>query len=561
MATSVVAPRFSIVIPTYQRCTVVVASVRALAQQEYEGRFEVIVVVDGSTDGSAQALRALEAPFPLTVIEQPNQGAATARNQGAAAACGEILLFLDDDMTAHPRLLAEHDRSHGAGADVVLGDIPLHPGTPSNLLSERVKSWAERRAERLATSNASLTLHDLLTGQISLRRTLFAEVGGFDTQFTLGGSFGNEDIDFGYRLQRRGCKIVFNPAAISWQYYVVGPRQYLRQWYQAGQADVVFARKHPEQAQAIFTLNHIDKTINRYLWRPLLRLPWLARLVITPLCWLAVTLVTLGSQRPLTARLFAEAKAAEYWRGVQDAGGVPDSESVCVLAYHAIADLAHDRVLARYAVPPAQFRRQLEQLQRAGYHFIHPQELLALLKGRGKVPKRALLLTFDDCYEDLLTTALPVLLEQNIPALAFAVSQRLGGVNEWDREISSTELPLLDSAGLHELSSRGVEIGAHSRTHRSLPHIPVAEMADEIAGSVQDLAALGFNPCFLAYPYGESNAQVEAAAAAAGLEAAFTIDAGMVHCDQCMGEKRFRLPRIEIQRDDVGWKLWWKLLS
>ena len=77
-------------------------TVRSLARQEYDGRFEVVVVVDGSQDGSFEALKELDVSFPLSVFEQSNQGAARARNHGAAATRGEILLFLDDDMEAHP---------------------------------------------------------------------------------------------------------------------------------------------------------------------------------------------------------------------------------------------------------------------------------------------------------------------------------------------------------------------------------------------------------------------------------------------------------------------------
>ena len=51
-------------------------------------------------------------------------------NRGAAIARGEILMFLDDDMEAHPRLLAEHDKLHGEGADVVVGSIPVHADSP-----------------------------------------------------------------------------------------------------------------------------------------------------------------------------------------------------------------------------------------------------------------------------------------------------------------------------------------------------------------------------------------------------------------------------------------------
>ena len=117
MEESAQRPRFSVIVPTHQRRERVVHNVEALAGQELAS-FEAIVVVDGSTDGTAAALRELDLPFPLTVVEQDNQGAAEARNAGARAAVGEILLFLDDDMEAAPSLLAEHDRSHRAGADL-----------------------------------------------------------------------------------------------------------------------------------------------------------------------------------------------------------------------------------------------------------------------------------------------------------------------------------------------------------------------------------------------------------------------------------------------------------
>jgi len=134
-------PRFSVVIPTHQRRDRVVHNVEALARQDLAS-FEVVVVVDGGSDGTAAALRALDPPFPLTILEQENSGAAEARNAGARSAGGEILLFLDDDMEADPAMLAEHDRGHRQGADLVVGDMPLHPDSPANLLSWGVGFWA-----------------------------------------------------------------------------------------------------------------------------------------------------------------------------------------------------------------------------------------------------------------------------------------------------------------------------------------------------------------------------------------------------------------------------------
>lgn len=557
LSTSETTPlRFSVVIPTYQRRNVVLASVHALARQEFNGSFEVIVVVDGSKDGSAEALREIDAPFSLTVLEQANQGAAAARNRGADAACGEILLFLDDDMESHPRLLAEHDRSHREGADVVLGHMPLHAESPSGILSAAVKAWVDERAQLLSSPGASLTLHDLLTGQISLTRKTFYDVGGFDTSFTHGGSFGNEDVDFGYRLLLAGYKIVFNPDAISWQYYVVQPRQYLRQWRQAGQADVAFARKHPDQAMTLFKLNGSESRINRLVWRPLLALPLLTAPLTGALRWFALTLVESGAKDAITTRLFFKIRTMEYWKGVREAGGIPRPRPLRVLSYHAIADLAGTPVIEDYGVPPNLFRQQMDILKQAGFRFVDANEFLRFLHGQAGLPRRALLLTFDDCYKDLLDVVLPILEERGIPAVAFAVSGRLGGTNDWDEAIGAPQIRLVDADGLRKLAARGVAIGAHSRTHRQLTCVSVEELSNEVAGSVADLEAVGLDrPLLFAYPHGEYDQKVQRAAQDADLQAAFTVNPGLVQ----PGQDPYQLPRIEILRGDVGWKFRWKV--
>src|SRR5438045_2289438 len=112
-------PSFSIVIPTYQRRELVCEAVRALCRIKYEGTFEIIIVVDGSTDGTAGALARMEYPVRLRLIEDENGGLAQARNRGASEAQGEILLFLDDDMMCESSILEEHASSYRAGADAV----------------------------------------------------------------------------------------------------------------------------------------------------------------------------------------------------------------------------------------------------------------------------------------------------------------------------------------------------------------------------------------------------------------------------------------------------------
>jgi glycosyltransferase involved in cell wall biosynthesis len=538
-------PRISVVVPTYQRRELVMAAVESLARQTFDQPFEVIVAVDGSTDGTAAALRAMSVPFPLTVVEQPNGGAAAARNHGVRLARGDILLFLDDDMEAAPDLLAEHDRLHRQGADAVLGHMPLHPESGANVISDGVAGWAEERLARLSAPGAALGLHDLLTGQLSVSTETFREINGFDAAFTRAGSFGDEDVDFGHRLLRGGYDVRFNAQAISYQRYVVSPQQHLRQWRETGRADVLFARKHPEEALSLFELNGLNAPFARWVARPVARAPLWAP-ITGPVRSLAVVA---GKRRGRVAnQVFFRARALEYWRGVSEAGGIPWRRKLRILAYHAISDLRDAGVLAAYGVPPAEFRRQITTLKARGFHFVSVQEFTAFAEGRVGLPRRAVLITFDDCYDDLLNAA-SVLLAEGAGALAFAVTGQIGGENAWDRKYGGHALRLLNEAELRRLQERGIEIGAHSRTHRLLPALAAPEIEAEVLGSVNDLAALGLGRArFFAYPYGASDTQVREIAHRAGLVAAFAIHLGVMDADT----DRMCIPRVEIRRSDVG---------
>jgi len=296
-------PRFSVVIPTYQRRDVVVSSVRALAAQEDAPPFEVVVVVDGSVDGTADALRALETPFPLSVVEQPNAGRPAACNRGAAAASGELLLFLDDDMEAHPRLLAEHDRSHREGADAVIGHLPLHPESPPGFLATAVGTWAEQRAQAIERRGGKVELGEFVTGQMSVRRDVFLRLGGFDTYFTR--PYGGEDLDLGRRLAADGRTLAFNADAISWQRYVVTPRQLLRQWFYFGRGAVLLARKHPDQIDKIFRGWRRGRRLDRFVLR------WLR----VPLRASALLCLAVGIESRFVVRVFFRVRNLEYFKG------------------------------------------------------------------------------------------------------------------------------------------------------------------------------------------------------------------------------------------------------
>ena len=95
-----VSPKLSVVVPTRNRREVLIPrTLPAMFSQDVPVEdFEIIVVVDGSTDGTAQALSELQPPCSLRIIEQANRGPSAARNNGIRAALGDLLLFIDDDV-------------------------------------------------------------------------------------------------------------------------------------------------------------------------------------------------------------------------------------------------------------------------------------------------------------------------------------------------------------------------------------------------------------------------------------------------------------------------------
>jgi glycosyltransferase involved in cell wall biosynthesis len=205
----------TIVVPTHQRCRAVTRLVRELGTQlgddpdTAEG-VDVLVVADGSTDGTVEVLEALELPVPLKVVWQRNRGRSAARNVGLSLARGEVVLFLDDDLVPRPGLIARHRASHEDGDEhVLVGPYPLvprpFPVAPNNewfdtVYAELTEAKVVTRADRFAVGNTSGPA------------TLFREVGGFEEGFT---GWGCEDIELGHRLLSVGVEVRFDSEAAA----------------------------------------------------------------------------------------------------------------------------------------------------------------------------------------------------------------------------------------------------------------------------------------------------------------------------------------------------------
>lgn len=238
-------PRLSIVVPTLNRRDSVLRLLGALhAQTAPPSAFEAIVVVDGSTDGTLDAVRAHAAPYTLRAIDLPRSGRARARNEGVRAAAGEIVLFLDDDMEPAPGLVAEHLACHVA-PDVlgVVGAVPLVvPRNAPPIVRYRAAAFS-RKLDRLATRRDQLAFGDVYSGNLSIRRDRLLAAGGYDEAFD---AYGHEDYELALRLGRDGGRFVYSAQALANQYYDKSMRGLAADAQSEGRTAVLFARKHPE---------------------------------------------------------------------------------------------------------------------------------------------------------------------------------------------------------------------------------------------------------------------------------------------------------------------------
>ncbi len=227
----------AVVVPAYNAAATLPATLAGLAGQTYDaGRVAVVVVDDGSTDETAS----VAAAWGATVIRQRNRGPAAARNAGAAAAPGEILVFTDADCRPDPDFLAAITAPLAADTGVA-GVQGAYRTDQASLVARFAQVEFEDRY-RFAARFACLDL--VATYAAAYRREVFEAAGGFDGAFT---KADNEDTELSYRLCRLGHRLVFAPNARVAHRHPATLWRYLRT--KAGRAYWRFAacRQHPEK--------------------------------------------------------------------------------------------------------------------------------------------------------------------------------------------------------------------------------------------------------------------------------------------------------------------------
>lgn len=236
--------RVSVVVPTFQRCASVRDLLVALTCQTVPAeQFEVLVVVDGSEDGTREMVDSFMAPFALRGLWQANRGRAAACNTGLRAARGELIVLLDDDMEPVPEFLAAHMRAHQVSADRgVVGAVPVEINASSSPIERFMGSKFNQHLIKLEQHGRIVALRDFYSGNFSLSRNVFQQVGGFDEEFT---AYGNEDLELSLRLTAIGIKLIYDPLAFAHQRYTKDFLAVARDNMDKGRTSIILATKHP----------------------------------------------------------------------------------------------------------------------------------------------------------------------------------------------------------------------------------------------------------------------------------------------------------------------------
>jgi glycosyltransferase involved in cell wall biosynthesis len=512
-------PEISVVIPTYNRASRLKTCLDALTLQTQSPKdFEVIVVVDGSTDETVEMLSELATPYTLKVLYQDNQGQNVARNQGVMHARGRYCLFLDDDIVAERQLISEHLQLHIHQDRVVgIGQITLNIIHKDWFIHRFADGWHEHYRQ-LNLALRKPTWADGYGGNISVSRALFMEVGGFAADIRR-----SHDIEFAYRLEQHGLTFVYLPHAIGRQDEHKSSHELFLDAEKSGKAWVTLCKRHPAMLQQLLG-SFGEASVREALLREFL---WWLRVSPRFLVWLGGLFVNMPWSNKLYRFLFTYG----YWRGVRRA--IPDRDTrkqmiggVPILMYHAFGK--EDEPASRFVLPINRFKQHLAWLRRLNYQVISLEDFLQYRRNYSLPPARSIIITIDDGYLEISTHVCPILSCHGFPATVFLISDRIGGCNDWTNDDGLKGRRLLSWNEIREIALQRIEFGAHSRTHPHLIDLNQDQARDEIEGSKADLEnKLQTTISAFAYPYGEFDIKLQNLVNEAGFLGGCTTDSGL----------------------------------
>lgn len=212
------------------------------------------------------------------------------------------------------------------------------------------------------------------------------------------------------------------------------------------------------------------------------------------------------------------------------------SRSIPILTYHHVTpeDLPS---FSKYVVSPRMFAAQMGWLARHGFTSV---DLASVVGERANLPRRPVVITFDDGYRACVEHAVPILERCGLSAVFFLVAGLMGASSRWLREEVGIELPLIDWPTARRLEAAGFTCASHTLSHPRLARVSEEACRRELAESRARLEhELGHAVLDLAYPFGSFNARVRAAVEEAGYRSA---------CAETPGRSRPSDDRLALRR-------------
>jgi hypothetical protein len=241
-------PELSVIIPTRDRRAVLVETLRRLIVHASSAPIEVIVVDDGSGDGGAAAAESLPVPWRLAVLRQGARGPAAARNRGIAAANAPACLFIGDDSLPTEELIdrhAEFHRAHPERTEALLGLVVPAPPLDSSTLQWWLHEEGAQFSYAALVPGETAPPSCFWTSNVSVKRALLRQVGGFDEGFP---GAACEDAELGFRLSRVGMTLRYDPRALAEHFHPTDLPRVLRRMQAIG---VAYRRLHELAPEAV----------------------------------------------------------------------------------------------------------------------------------------------------------------------------------------------------------------------------------------------------------------------------------------------------------------------
>jgi glycosyltransferase involved in cell wall biosynthesis len=234
---------FSVVIPTYNRKPILEKCLRALENQQSidcVADYEIVLVDDGSTDGTLDWLAERAEEFPhVRCFAQSHQGPAAARNLGVKQAKGDTIVFIDSDLVVTEKFLQAHAEALEKARKLSGNDRIFTYGWVINTCN-----FDNPTAEPYKLTDFSAAY--FATGNVAIARKWLEEAGLFDTRFQL---YGWEDLELGIRLKKLGLKLIKCPAAVGYHWHppfnLEQIPKLIEKEIQRGRMGVLFYQKHP----------------------------------------------------------------------------------------------------------------------------------------------------------------------------------------------------------------------------------------------------------------------------------------------------------------------------